>query len=52
MTIEGFALIYIEPATSTSTHIEGCFVQAVAADTVTSSTAPQLGAEMPPTLIQ
>ena len=52
LTIEGFALIYLEAANTTSTHIEGCFVQAVAADTVTSSTAPQLGAEMPPTLIQ
>jgi hypothetical protein len=52
MTIEGFALIYIEKAASTSTSIQGCFVQAVAADTVTSSSAPQLGAEMPPTLIQ
>jgi hypothetical protein len=52
MTIEGFALIYLEKATSTSTSIQGCFVQAIADGTVTSSTAPQLGAEMPPTMIQ
>jgi hypothetical protein len=51
MTIEGFALIYLEQS-SVGTQIDGCFVQAVAADSITSSTAPQLGAEMPPTLIQ
>ena len=52
ITIEGFALIYLEPATTTGTSINGCFVQAVAADTITSTTAPQLGAEMPPVLIE
>jgi len=52
MTIEGFALIYLEPATTTGTSINGCFVKAVAADTITASGAPQLGAEMPPVLIQ
>ena len=52
LTIEGFALIYLESATTTGTSINGCFVKAVAADTITSTTAPQLGAEMPPTLIQ
>ena len=51
MTIEGFALIYLEPATTTGTSINGCFVKAVAADTITASGAPQLGAEMPPVLI-
>ena len=51
ITIEGFALVYLEPATTTGTSINGCFVKAVAADTITSATAPQLGAEMPPTLI-
>jgi len=52
MTVEGFALIYLEPATTTGTSINGCFVKAVAANTVTASGAPQLGAEMPPVLIQ
>jgi hypothetical protein len=52
ITIEGFALIYLEPATTTGTSINGCFVKAVAADTITASGAPQLGAEMPPVLIQ
>jgi hypothetical protein len=51
MTIEGFALIYLEPATTTGTSINGCFVKAVAANTITASGAPQLGAEMPPVLI-
>jgi Putative Tad-like Flp pilus-assembly len=51
MTIEGFALIYIEPSTSTSTHIDGCFIQSVSSSTLTSSTAPDLGASMPPQLI-
>jgi hypothetical protein len=52
ITVEGFALIYLEPATTTGTSINGCFVKAVAADTITASGAPQLGAEMPPVLIQ
>jgi hypothetical protein len=52
ISVEGFALIYLEPATTTGTSINGCFVKAVAADTVTASGAPQLGAEMPPVLIQ
>jgi hypothetical protein len=51
ITIEGFALIYLEAANTTGTSINGCFVKAVAADTITSITAPQLGAEMPPSLI-
>ena len=51
MTIEGFALIYIEPSTSTSTHIDGCFISSVASSTLTSLTAPDLGAAMPPGLI-
>lgn len=29
MTIEGFALIYLEPATTTSISINGCFVSAM-----------------------
>ena len=52
ITVEGFALIYLEAATTTGTSINGCFVKAVAADTITASGAPQLGAEMPPILIQ
>jgi hypothetical protein len=51
MTIEGFALIYIEASTSTSTHIDGCFISSVASSTLTSLTAPDLGAAMPPGLI-
>ena len=51
ISIEGFALIYLEPATTTGTSINGCFVKAVAADSITTPTAPQLGAEMPPSLI-
>ncbi len=51
ITIEGFALIYLEPATTTGTSINGCFVKAVASDTITTPTAPQLGAEMPPSII-
>ena len=50
VTIEGFAMIYLESNT-TSTSIQGCFVQAVAAKTVTSSNAPALGADMPASLI-
>jgi hypothetical protein len=52
MTIEGFALIYLEPSTTTSTNINGCFVQAVTANTIASSSAPALGAEQVPTLTQ
>jgi len=52
VTAEGFALIYLEPATTTGTSINGCFVKAVAANTVTAVGAPQLGAEMPPILSQ
>jgi hypothetical protein len=50
LTIEGFALIYLEPATTTSTDIEGCFVKAVAASTIASSSAPALGGSQVPTL--
>src|ERR1700678_2396718 len=52
MTIEGFALIYLEPSTTTSTNINGCFVQAVTANTIASSSAPALGALQVPTLTQ
>jgi hypothetical protein len=50
LTIEGFALVYIEPSASTSTSINGCFVKAIKADTITSSTAPALGALVTDTL--
>ncbi|MHB8381564.1 MAG: pilus assembly protein TadG-related protein [Acidobacteriaceae bacterium] len=50
LTIEGFAQIYLEPSTTTSTSINGCFVSAVAADTIATSTAPSLGALQVPTL--
>ena len=52
LTIEGFALVYLEPSTTTSTNINGCFVQAIAANTVASSSAPALGAMQVPILIQ
>ena len=48
--IEGFALIYLEPATTTGTNINGCFVKEVFADTIASSTAPGLGALVSDTL--
>ena len=48
--IEGFALIYLEQATTTPTNINGCFVQAVTPNTIASSTAPGLGALQVPTL--
>lgn len=52
MTIEGFALIYLEPATTTSTSINGCFVKAITPDSIASSSAPALGAEQVPTMTQ
>lgn len=52
LTIEGFAEIYIEPSDTTSTSINGCFVQAIAANTIASSTAPNLGAAQVPILTQ
>jgi hypothetical protein len=52
MTIEGFAEIYLEPATTTGTNINGCFVQAVVPNTIASSSAPALGALQVPVLIQ
>ena len=51
LTIEGFAEVYLEQ-TSTGTDIEGCFVQAIAADTLATSGAPALGASQVPTLSQ
>ena len=51
LTIEGFAEIYLEQD-STGTDIEGCFVQAIAANTIATSGAPALGALQVPTLSQ
>lgn len=51
MPIEAFAQIYLLP-TSTASEIDGCFVQAVSADSVGSTSAPQLGALSPSILIQ
>ena len=51
LTIQGFAEIYLE-ADTTSTSISGCFVQAVAADTLAVSGAPALGALSVPKLLQ
>lgn len=50
LTIEGFAMIYLEPATTTSTNINGCFVKEITADSIASSSAPGLGAFQPPAL--
>jgi hypothetical protein len=52
LTIEAFANVYLEPS-STSTNINACFINAVAAHSVQGgSSVPNLGAESPPTLIQ
>ncbi len=52
VTIEGFALIYIDPATTTSTSINGCFVSTVVPNTIASATAPALGGLVADVLIQ
>lgn len=52
MTILGFAEVYLEPATTTSTSINGCFVSTVAGDTVTTSTAQNFGPNSAPVLAQ
>jgi len=52
LTIEGFAEIYLDPATTTSTKINGCYVSAVAANTIASSSAPVLGPYQVPVLSQ
>ena len=51
LTIEAFVEVYLMPSSSGS-EIDGCLVQAVAANSVGSTTAPQLGALAPPILIQ
>ena len=52
LTIEGFAMIYLEAATTTSTHIDGCFVKAITADSIAIASAPGLGALQVPALTQ
>ena len=51
LTIEGFAMIYLE-GTSTGTHIDGCFVKAITADSIAVASAPGLGALQPSQLTQ
>jgi hypothetical protein len=52
LTIEGFALVLLDPSTTTSTSINGCFVSAITQDTIASSTAPNFGALVADTLTQ
>lgn len=52
LTIEGFALVLLDPATTTSTSINGCFVSEITQDTIASITAPDLGALVADTLTQ
>jgi len=52
LTIEGFAEVYLEPATTTGTSINGCFVKEITADSIASSSAPGLGAQQVPALAQ
>lgn len=52
LTILGFAEVYLEPATTTSTSINGCFVSTVAGDTLTTSTAQNFGPNSAPVLSQ
>ena len=48
--IEAFAQIYIDPTTSDSGTINGCFVQQITPTSLGSSGAPNLGALSPPVL--
>ena len=56
LTIEAFAEVYLDPTTTDKTHINGCFVSAVAGGTLssttttTTSTTTFLGATAPPML--
>ncbi len=53
LTIEGFAEIYIDPAGTTDTTINGCFVGQYKGTTVAGGTnAPALGPIAPPLLVQ
>lgn len=51
LAIEAFAEIYLLP-TSSGNQIDGCFVQEIAASSISSSSAPNLGALPPPVLIK
>jgi Flp pilus assembly protein TadG len=51
MTIEGFALIYLD-STSTTTKIQGCFVKGIQNYTIQSATAPDLGGGTVDALLQ
>jgi hypothetical protein len=44
LTIEGFAMVYLEAATTTSTHIDGCFINAVAPNSRQVGGAPGMNA--------
>jgi Flp pilus assembly protein TadG len=50
MSIEAFAMVYLTGGSEG--QIDGCFVQAIAARSVGSSSAPKLGALSPPVLIR
>src|ERR1700722_4029176 len=52
LTIEGFAEVYLEPATTTRPSLNGCFVKEITADSIASSSAPGLGAQQVPALAQ
>jgi hypothetical protein len=52
LTIYGFALVHLDPATTTSTSINGCFISDITENTIASSTAPNLGALVTDVLTQ
>jgi hypothetical protein len=51
LTIEGFALIYLD-STSNVSNINGCFVKGIKSATISSSTAPDLGGGAVDALLQ
>ena len=50
--IEGFALVLLDPATTTSTSINGCFVSELTQDTIATANAPDFGTLVADTLTQ
>jgi Putative Flp pilus-assembly TadE/G-like len=55
MTIQAFALVYLEPSgpnQATDANLGGCYINGVAATSISSSGAPSLGATTPPTMTQ
>jgi Flp pilus assembly protein TadG len=52
LTIYGFALVHLDPATTTSTSINGCFISNITQDTLASITAPNFGALVTDVLTQ